>query len=335
MPAIALSTTPDAACYVGFDVSKRKLDWSLITSQGIEETYGTVPNEAFMLAGLLLTLSGNYPAATLQAVVEATGTYHYPLLEAATAIGTPVRVYNPILTKQQIRTTVRGKKTDRSDAFLIARVGWSGGGRIYTPEPYLATKHFARSCQKLSVLSSSFKTYHGHLAEQLDDTLSVEASALLQGVQTAILQAKRQLYRDLAASAQSEDFRRLQTIPGIGPFIAASLIGEIQDIHRFPSHKQLLAYVGLDPKVRQSGSTLNSNGRLSKRGSSYLRRSMFIGAGAARQFDPQFRALYDKKRGEGKTYTVATCAVARKLVTVIYAVWASGQDYELPLVWRT
>jgi transposase len=320
----------EAMYYVGFDVSKTKLNWSLINHQGIEIAFGIVPNDEAELAKLLLTLAGAYPSECMRAVVESTGCYHYPLLYASQAVNMPCLVYNPILTKQQIKTSVRGKKTDRSDAYLVARVGWSGGGRLHTPEPHPDTRHYARSVQKLSQLGSTFQLHHTHLREQLADNLSHELTDLLNGIQTSITQAKRQMYRDLAASAQGDEFRLLQTIPGIGPFVAASVIGEVQDIQRFKSRKQFTAYMGLDPKIRQSGHTLNNTGRLTKRGSSHLRHSMFIAANVARRYDPQFKALYDKKRAEGKCYTVATCAVARKMGEVVYAVWWHGEQYELP-----
>lgn len=142
----------------------------------------------------------------------------------------------------------------------------------------------------------------------------------------SIKDARMQRYKDLAESAKGDVFIRLQTIPGIGPYIASSLIGEIQTIERFTN-----AHAGLDPRIKQRGHTLNTTGRLTKRGSSYLRRSLFIGANIARQCDPQFRALYDKKRAEGKPYTVANCVVARKLLTVVRAVWLGGKDYDVSL----
>jgi transposase len=48
--------------------------------------------------------------------------------------------------------------------------------------------------------------------------------------------------------------------------VAASIVGEIQDIHRFKVAKELIAFAGLDPKIRQSGKALNSTDRLTKRG---------------------------------------------------------------------
>jgi transposase len=148
----------------------------------------------------------------------------------------------------------------------------------------------------------------------------------------AIATARKQLTKDLESQAQGEVFRLLQSIPGIGPYISASLVGEIQDIRRFNSSAALVAFAGLDPRVRQSGHALNSTGKLTKRGSSYLRRNLFIAANVARIRDPQFKAFYEKKRGEGKTYTVATCAVARKLLLVVRSVWLSGSYYCVPHV---
>jgi len=316
--------------WLGFDTAKKKLDYSLIDAQGIEQTYGTVPNDVPALATLLLTIAGNYPDAELRCVVEATGIYHYALVEACEAARLPCTVYNAILTRQQINGSIRGKKTDRSDAFVVARVGWSGSGRVHVPEPYIQTKHYGRMCHRLSGLSGSFKQYQSHLSELMDDQISREAAELLDGVQAAIRRARAQLSKDLAVSAQGETFRVLQTIPGIGPYIAASLIGELQDITRFPKPKHLIAYAGLDTKIRQSGTALNNTGRLTKRGSSYLRRSLFIGANIARQHDGQFRALYDKKRAEGRTYRAANVVVARKLLLVVRSVWLSGKDYYTP-----
>jgi transposase len=315
--------------FLGCDVSKHKLDAALINAQGAELWASTILNDGVAIATFLLTLTGAYPDKAVQCVVEATGIYHQLFAETSYGLGIPCRVYNPIITKSGIKGSVRGKKTDRTDATIIARMGLRGEGRLYSPEPYMTTKHYARSCQKLSILNSSFRQYKNHIAGLLGGELTDDATALLDGIQIAIKEARAQLYKDLAESAKGATFARLQTIPGIGPYIAASLIGEIQSMERFKDAHALVAYAGLDPRIKQSGHTLNNTGRLTKRGSSYLRRNIFIAAGVARQFDPQFRALYDKKRAEGKPYTVATCVVARKLLSIVRAVWLSEQNYDV------
>jgi transposase len=326
---IATNAASEADYYLGCDVAKAKLDVSLINAQSQELWADTIPNETGAITTLLLTIAGHYPEQQLQVIVEATGTYHYALTETSHAVGIPVRVYNPIITKSAIKASVRGKKTDRTDALIIARMGLRGEGRLHVPEPHMTTKHYARGCQKLSILSSSFRQYKQHFTELLGNEITPEAQELLLGIQAAIAEARAQIYKDLAASANGKCFHLLQTIPGIGPYIASSMIGEIQDIRRFQSAKELTAFAGLDPKIRRSGKSLNSTGKLTKRGSSYLRRSIFIAASVARQHDPQFKNLYDRKRAEGKTYTEAICVVARKLLKVVRSVWLNDKPYWL------
>jgi hypothetical protein len=55
---------------------------------------------------------------------------------------------------------------------------------------------------------------------------------------------------------------------------------------------------------------------------------LFIAANVARRYDPNLKAIYDKKRSEGKGYTVATCVVARKLIAIIRAVWLRQTPYK-------
>jgi transposase len=313
--------------FLGCDVSKRKLDLSLVNEQGIEQWHGQVANETRDIATMLVTITGEYAQAEVRCVVESTGCYHREFADTAYELGLACLIYNPIITKQQIRATIRGKKTDRTDALMIARIGLRGEGRVYAPEPYPTTRYYARGQQRLGQFALALHAYQTHVESLLGEEMSPEAKSSLAELEQAFHSARQLFGQEMTASAPEALSKRLQSIPGVGPFIAASLIGEIQDMSRFRSSKQLIAYVGLDPRIKQSGHTLNSTGRLTKRGSSYLRRNMFIAASVARQHDPLFKELYDKKRAEGKSYTVAVCVVARKLLTVMRAVWIGEVNY--------
>lgn len=284
--------------FLGCDVSKMKLDISLVNEQNIEQWVTKVANNELAIATMLLTIQGAYPDDTVVCVVEATGILHLTLAETSHALGIECRVYNPILTKQGIKASVRGKKTDRTDALIIAHMGVRGEGRPYTPESYRAAKYYARGQQKLSELASSLKRYEAHLTTVLDDELTLAAREMLTNIQLQLKAARAQFVAETAAGAPAGLMELLRSIPGVGPFIAASLIGEIQDIKRFDTTKSLVAYVGFDPKVRQSGHSLNSMGHISKRGSPHLRRSLFIAANVARRYDPTLQAL--SKRNDPK-----------------------------------
>ena len=130
-----------------------------------------------------------------------------------------------------------------------------------------------------------------------------------------------------ALDVNPKDLELLQTIVGIGPHIAVSILAEIGDVTRFPSSKQLIAYTGFDPKQKQSGSSLNRTGRLTKRGSPELRRVLFLAASSARRYDPELKAYYQMKREQGKRYTPAVVAVTHKLTNRIYAVLIRQTPY--------
>lgn len=314
--------------FLGFDVSKLKLDVSLVNGQGIEQWADIVQNDEVCLLSFLSTVVACQDGADeIVCVVESTACYHYPLLDAAAALGIQCRLLNPLVTKQQIKASVRGKKTDRTDATMVARLGLRGEGRLCVLEQYRNLKHQIRSYQKLGHFKTTLRRHTNHIAGQLGSEFKTVAQEF-ETIQDSLVTARAVIYRDLAKSAQGEVFSKLQTIPGIGPYIASSLIAEIQTMGRFPSAHTLVAYAGLDPKIRQSGHTLNSTGRLTKRGSSHLRRSIFIAANIARQHDPNLKVLYNKKRAEGKPYTVATIVVARKLLAIVRAVWLSGKAYD-------
>jgi len=318
--------------FLGCDVAKSKLDVSLVNEQGVEQWIDKIPNEAGALTSFLLTVAGHYVDDKITCVVEATGTFHNALLETTMALGIPCLVYNPLLTKQGIKSSVRGKKTDRTDALLIARMGLRGEGRLHKPEPYMTTKYYVRSQQRLGDYGVALKLHREHTKSVLGDEMSRAAQELLENIQTQIKLARAQFVKDTIATAPTGLVRRLQTIPGVGPYVACSIIGEIQTIERFSSAKALTAYAGLDPVIRQSGHSLNYTGRLTKRGLTYLRRSIFIAASVARQHDPYFRAIYERRRAEGKSYTAAVCIVARKLLSIVRAVWLYEQDYDSSLL---
>jgi transposase len=125
----------------------------------------------------------------------------------------------------------------------------------------------------------------------------------------------------------------LETIPGVGPVLAAAIIGEVGDISRFPNAKALVAYAGLDATVRASGQFEGTRNHISKRGSPTLRNSLWLAAVTARRFNPELKAYYEAKKAEGKHSGVATGAVARRMVHLIYSLWKDNRPFELDYKW--
>jgi len=121
----------------------------------------------------------------------------------------------------------------------------------------------------------------------------------------------------------------IETIPGIGPVLGATILGEIGDIQKFSNPKKLVAYAGIDASVTKSGEYEATHNVMSKRGSPYLRKALFQAALIASRCDPVFKAFYDKKRAEGKHHLTAIGAVSRKLCYVIHAILTNNEPYEI------
>jgi transposase len=118
----------------------------------------------------------------------------------------------------------------------------------------------------------------------------------------------------------------LPTIPGLGPATAPAIYAEIGDIGRFTDSDQLVALVGVDPQLHQSGQTAGQT-KMSKRGSPYLRRAIWHAALTACRLDPMFQAIYERQRKRGKHHLVALSHVANKLTRVIYSVLKGKRSY--------
>ncbi len=110
---------------------------------------------------------------------------------------------------------------------------------------------------------------------------------------------------------------RILSIPGIGKNTGATIISEIGNIQNFSSAIKLIAFAGLDPKSKESG-TYQGKTPISKRGSKYLRNAIWYSAMVASRVDPTFRKKYEERRKNGKSHRYAVTAAANKLTKIIY-----------------
>lgn len=143
-----------------------------------------------------------------------------------------------------------------------------------------------------------------------------------------------------ASAKEIEEYKIIQSIPGIGEKIAATIISEIGEIDRFNHPKKLVAFAGIDPSIFESGRFKGTVNRITKRGSSRLRHALFMAVKCAIRDNrkkktteeviprnKKMRAFYDKKREEGKPYKVAVIACANKLLHWIYALLKTNSTF--------
>jgi len=253
-----------------------------------------------------------------------------------------------------VREKARRAKTDRIDAGLLAQllaVGYLD--EVWTPDDATQTRRrlITRRCALVRARTRAKNQVHAvlgrnllgrppvtdlfgrrgrvWLAEQaaglpLDERLSVDAG----GRQVDFLAGEiEQLDKILGADAlSSPDALRLMTLPGVNVVTAIALLAAIGDISRFPTPRHLVAYLGLDPRVRQSGNEPAKHGRISKQGMTEVR-CLLVEAGWQTTRTPgPLRAFHERiadRRGRNK----ATVATARKLVVIAWHLLSRGEDY--------
>jgi transposase len=120
----------------------------------------------------------------------------------------------------------------------------------------------------------------------------------------------------------------ITTIPGIGDTLGAIIVSEIGDINRFDAPGKLVAFAGLDVKVTQSGEFTGTKQHISKRGSPYLRRAIWLAANRAAFCDPILSEYYQSLKARGKHHLTAVGAVSRKMCNIIFTILRENRPYE-------
>ena len=122
------------------------------------------------------------------------------------------------------------------------------------------------------------------------------------------------------------EIRRLMSVPGVNVITAATFIAAVGEIGRFPSQKKLVGYLGLDPIVRQSGSSEAAHGRISKQGSAAGRYALVEAAWSVVRAPGPLRAFYERTRAR-RGAQVAIVATARKLACLFWCLLTRSEDY--------
>ena len=253
-------------------------------------------------------------------------------------------------------TGIRGAraKTDRLDARTLAKLLASGElEAVWTPDR--KTQVMRRRLQRRSQLiwgrSKAKNQIHAVLMRQLigrppvSDLFGKKGRGWLAGlalpeeeresVDSALRQVEfldseiEAVERLIATEAlESAEIRRLMTVPGVNVICAATFMAAIGEIGRFDFTRKLVGYLGLDPRVHQSGSTPATHGRISKQGSGAVRHALVEAAWSVIRQPGPIRAFYQRIRAR-RGHQVAITAAARKLACLFWCLLTRGQGLRL------
>ena len=242
-------------------------------------------------------------------------------------------------------------KTDRLDARALARLLWAGSlDALWVPDEQtrIMRRRLARRAQLVRARTRAKNEIHACLTRRLicrpkvSDLFGIAGRQWLSELelpaeeretvdsclrQIDFLDQVAETERLIATNAlESAETRRLMSVPGVNVICAATFLAAVGDIDRFPSARRLVGYLGLDPRVRQSGSEPATHGHISKRGSAPARHALVEAAWSVVRQPGPLRAFYERIRARRGSH-VAAVAVARKLVCLFWCLLTREQDY--------
>jgi transposase len=310
---------------LGIDVAKAKVDACLLQADGVRHHKVFANTEVgFAQLECWLTLHGARP---VHACLEATGTYGAALALFLTAHQHVVSMVNPVAIKAYAASQLTRSKTDRVDAAVIARFCLTQTPPPWTPAPpeMLELQGLVR---RLETLVEMRTMERNRAAAAPIPAVRASIAAHLDYLKTEIAQTEALIVAHIrhAATLQTQ-VQLLTSIPGIGVATAAVLLAEI-NFAAFTHARQVAAFAGVIPRQRQSGSSVRGRSRLSKVGSSRLRRALYFPAVTALRCNPAIQQWAAGLRARGKCEMQIIGAVMRKLLHLAFGVVKSGRPYD-------
>lgn len=311
-----MQKTSTSIIYLGMDIGKTIHAWALVDEQGTVLEEGTIANTQKTLQTFARRLTREY--SSLQVGCEATGSYYEKAAIAFSQVQVPVRVINPALTSTKaLRSSMRSTKTDKQDARGIAcklqeKQGDIGTLFAWNPDER-RLQALARHIRFLKKQRSALKVRTQAMQERpfanIDAHVDVFDKEILR-LETELVRETKRLY------ASAMDI--LVAIRGVGDKGAAFLLAETMCLKRFSTSKAFAAFVGLDPTLKQSGTSVHGKSRLSKAGSPYLRATISWNAKLLVQWNQTFRSCFENALARGKAPGIAYGIVARKFATIVH-----------------
>jgi len=328
--------TPDPVVpqlFVGVDIAAATFTaaWSRTDAPvSTPRPYHQTPH-GFAALQAQLAATGVLPADTL-VVMEATGSYWIALAVTLHTAGYRVSVINPLQAHHFAKAQLRRAKTDALDAQDLCRLAAVLRPAVWVPPP--AVYHEVR--QRLLVrdglvtMRQQARNQHHALAQWpvVVAGAAEQLAAVIADMDARIAVLEGEIATVLGNSAWAESLGYLTSAPGIGLHTAAWLLVATVNFTVGETPEAVVAYAGLAPVPRQSGTSVRGKAQIGHGGNERLRTAAYLATLSAVRYNPMLRAFYQRLREAGKPVKVARCAAARKLLHLAWALVTKRQPFD-------
>lgn len=310
---------------VGIDISKSTFDGAILFENNKVKTkkFANKPSgfEVFM------DWLKKHAVLESHCCLEATGIYGDALATALFKAGHKVSIVNPARIKGFAQSELTRMKTDKADSQLIARFCKAMSPAVWVPKAEHILK-LGAWVRRLEALQDLHRQEACRL-ESAADCVKPSIEAIQKRLGEEIAAVKKAIREQIESNSDLKNKQRLlETIPGVGEGTIAQVLAFIGNIEDFKSAKQVAAFLGLNPKHRQSGTSIRGQSRISKTGDAHLRKSFYMPSMSARKHNPIIKSFCERLQLAGKPPMVIIIAAMRKLVHIIYGVLKSGKAFD-------
>lgn len=315
--------------YVGIDISKLTFDVAICNSESKYKYFKFANNhEGFILFSELLNASESI------CIMEASGPYYLKLATFLSESGIGVCVVNPLIIRRFSQMRMSRAKTDRKDAMLIAEYGKTERPNLWQPE----ADYVLELKQMQAYLEQLNKNRTGYIVQReafnqnpiKSKTLEKSINSVLETIEQEIKQIEKRMELIIKTHHQ-EMFNQLKSIPGMGAKTSLFLIVISGGFSKFKNHKQLASYVGISPRIFESGTSVKGRSKICKMGMSKIRAMLYVCAWSAKKCNKTCKELYDRLVEKGKSKKLALIAVVNKLLKQAFAIATKKEYYSVKI----
>lgn len=308
---------------IGIDISKETFDVAFTDED--QWCHKQFSNNAKGFSSFFKLVS-----TTDHCIMEASGPYYLQLAVFLFKEDIKVSVVNPLVIHRFAQMRMFRAKTDKKDAQIIAEYGLQQNPGLWQPEQ--------RHIHQMRQLLTTIQLFDKQLQMSQKQLQSFSATGLISSELKKIIKQQirsmkikiDKLNVTLKAMAEhhySATFKKLQTIPGIGPKTAVILIVITHNFQKFEYSRQLIAYVGLSPRIYQSGTSIKGKGRICKMGASLVRKHLYLCSWTAKKANKACHEMYERLKEKGKPERVIKIAIANKLLKQAFAIARNNEIY--------
>lgn len=319
-----METSAKMVAFVGIDISKSFFDVALPDEGKYRHLH--LANTPAGFSKLLAAIK----QLAAHCIMEASGPYYLRLAGYLYEQGVRVSVVNPLSIRRFCQMRLTRAKTDKKDAVMIAEYGKTEQPGLWQPEAL----HLQELRQLQMVADSLQKSLHQHQRqlEALQQAPQVSRQAR-QSLLKMVAQANKELVQvhqqmqSLIQQHHGQLYQQVCSIPGLGKKSSLLLLVVTGGFTKFAHYKQLISYLGLSPRIYESGTSVKAHSRICKMGMSQIRAVLYVCSWSAIKCNKACRELYERLLARGKAKRLALVAVVNKLVRQAFAVATMGQVY--------